>query len=125
VTLLDPGPELAPVLEALIELGHLLATGSQELVKALAVLRSGTPGVSREDAVDFLEAIHRIAGVEREADTARRRVAAMLARSAIPPPQIYVASECAARLERASDVLLSIAFSLRDHVLGDTSARPR
>ena len=125
VTLLDPGPDLAHVLEALIELGHLLATGSQELVKALAVLRSGTPGVSREDAVDFLEAIHRIAGVEREADTARRRVAAMLARSAIPPPQIYVASECAARLERASDVLLSIAFSLRDHVLRDASARPR
>jgi uncharacterized protein Yka (UPF0111/DUF47 family) len=125
VTLLDPGPDLAPVLESLIELGNLLTSGSQELVKALATMRAGTPGSSREDTVDFLEAIHRIVGVEHEADTARRRVAAILARSGIQPRQIYVASECAARLERASDVLLSVAFRLRDHVLRDASARPR
>jgi len=124
-TLLDPGSELAPILEALIELGNLLTTGSQELVKALATMRAGTPGSLREDTVDFLEAVHRIARVEHDADTARRRVAAMLARSGIQARQIYVASECAARLERASDVLLSAAFSLRDHVLRGASVRPR
>jgi uncharacterized protein Yka (UPF0111/DUF47 family) len=124
VTLLDPTAELAPVLEALIDLGNLLTTGSQELVKALATMRAGTPGSSREDTVDFLEAIHRIAGVEHEADTSRRRVAAMLARSAVEARQLYVASECAARLERASDALLRVAFRLRDQVLHDASARP-
>jgi uncharacterized protein Yka (UPF0111/DUF47 family) len=124
-TLLDPGPDLAPILEALIELGNLLTTGSQELVKALATMRAGTPGSLREDTVDFLEAIHRIASVEHDADTSRRRVAAMLARSGIEARQIYVASECAARLERASDVLLSVAFSLRDHVLRGAAVRPR
>ena len=124
-TLLDPGPDLAPILEALIELGNLLTTGCQELVKALATMRAGTPGSLREDTVDFLEAIHRIASVEHEADAARRRVAAMLARSGIQARQIYVASECAARLERASDVLLRVAFTLRDHVLRGASVRPR
>ena len=124
VTLLDPSVDLAPVLEALIDLGNLLATGSQELVKALSTMRAGTPGSSREDTVEFLEAVHRIAAVEHEADTSRRRVAGMLARSAVEPRQLYVASECAARLERASDALLRVAFRLRDHVLRDAPARP-
>jgi uncharacterized protein Yka (UPF0111/DUF47 family) len=125
VTLLVPSADLAPILEALIELGNLLTTGSQELVKALSTMREGAPGSSRDDTVDFLEAIHRIAGIEHEADTLRRRVAGMLARSAVEARQIYVASECAARLERASDALLRVAFRLRDHVLHDASARPR
>lgn len=123
VTLLDPSVDLAPVLEALIDLGNLLATGSQELVKALSTMRAGTPGTSREDTVEFLEAVHRIAGVEHEADISRRRVAGMLARSAVQARQIFVASECAARLERASDALLRVAFRLRDHVLRDAPTR--
>jgi hypothetical protein len=48
----------------------------------------------------------------------------MLARSAVEARQIYVASECAARLERASDALQRVAFRLRDHVLRDAPARP-
>ena len=124
VTLLDPGSELAPVLGALIDLGNLLTSGSQELIKALSTLRAGTPGASREDTMDFLEAIHRIAAVEHEADTTRRRIAGMLARSAVDARQLYVTSECAARLERASDSLLRVAFRLRDHVLRDAPARP-
>ena len=124
VTLLDPSADLTPILEALIELGNLLTTGSQELVKALATIRAGKPGSSREDTVDFLEAIHRIAGIEHDADTSRRRVAGMLARSAVEARQIYVASECAARLERASDALLRVAFRLRDHILREAAARP-
>lgn len=123
VTLLDPSAELAEVLDALIELGHLLTSGAEELVKALATLRSGAAGASREDTMDLLEAIHRIAGVEHEADSARRRVAGMLARSRVEARQLYVASECAARLERASDSLQRVAFSLRDHVLRDASSR--
>jgi uncharacterized protein Yka (UPF0111/DUF47 family) len=123
VTLLDPAPALAPVLGALIDLGNLLTAGSQELVKALSTMRAGTPGAAREDTVDFLEAIHRIAGIEHEADTARRQVAGMLARSTVDARQIFVASECAARLERASDALLRVAFGLRDHVLREAPAR--
>jgi len=117
VTLLDPRPDLLPVLEALIDLGSLLVTGTRELVRALSTLRSGTPGAAREDTIDFLEAIHRIAAIEREADVSRRHVAGMLARSAVDAKQIFVASECAARLERGSDALLRVAFRLRDHVL--------
>ncbi len=124
VTLLDPSDDLEPVLAALIDLGNLLTAGSQELVKALATMRAGKPGTSRDDTVDFLEAIHRIAGIEHDADTSRRRVAGMLARSAVDPRQIFVASECAARLERASDALQRVAFRLRDHVLREASARP-
>ena len=124
VTLIDPAPDLAAVLESLIDMGNLLTTGSQELVKALSTMRAGAPGASREDTLDFLESIHRIAGIEHEADTARRRVAGMLARSTVEARQIYVASECAARLERASDALLRVAFGLRDHVLRDVAARP-
>jgi uncharacterized protein Yka (UPF0111/DUF47 family) len=101
-----------------------LTNGSQELIKALSTLRAGTPGASREDTMDFLEAIHRIAAVEHEADTTRRRIAGMLARSAVDARQLYVTSECAARLERASDSLLRVAFRLRDHVLRDAPARP-
>lgn len=124
VTLIDPAPDLAAVLESLIDLGNLLTTGSQELVKALSTMRAGAPGASREDTVDFLESIHRIAGIEHEADASRRQVAGMLARSAVEARQIYVASECAARLERASDALLRVAFGLRDHVLRDMAVRP-
>jgi uncharacterized protein Yka (UPF0111/DUF47 family) len=124
VTLLDPGVELAEVLDALIKLGHLLTSGAQELVKALTIMRSGAAGFSREDTMDLLEAIHRIAGVEHEADSARRRVAGMLARSRVEARQLYVASECAARLERASDSLQRVAFKLRDHVLRDATPRP-
>jgi len=123
VTLLDPADSLAPILESLLELGNLLTTGSHELVKALSTMRAGAPGASRDDTVDFLEAIHRIAAIEHEADTTRRRVAGMLARSNVQARQIYVASECAARLERASDSLLRVAFRLRDHVLRDATAR--
>jgi len=124
VTLLDPSTQLKPMIEALIELGNLLTSGSQELVKALSTMRSGTPGASREDTVDFLEAIHRIAAIEHDADTSRRRIAGMLARSAVEARQLYVTSECAARLERASDALMRVAFGLRDHVLRDAARRP-
>jgi uncharacterized protein Yka (UPF0111/DUF47 family) len=124
VTLLEPSAEFAPILEALIDLGNQLTTGTQELVKALSTWRSGAPGSAREDTVDFLEAIHRIAGVEHEADTSRRRAAGMLARSNVEARLLYVGSECAARLERASDALLRVAFELRDHVLRDSPPRP-
>ena len=123
VTLLEPRADLGPVIEALIELGTLLTSGTQELMKALSTMRAGTPGSSREDTLDFLEAIHRIAGIEHNADTSRRRVAGMLARNAVEPRQLYVASECAARLERASDALLRVALGLRDHVLRNASPR--
>ena len=122
-TLIDPGAVPAAVLEALLGLGNLVVRGAQELVKGLESLRVIAPGAPREDTRDFLESVHRIAGVEHATDQSRRRIAALLAESALRAGQVYAVSECTAKLESAADVLLHVALQLRDHALGDLAAQ--
>ena len=104
-------------LDALVTLASRLVAGSQELVKALEAVRSLGPAAAREDLRDFLEAIHRIGGIEHETDELKRRVAAVLADSGASAREIHLAAESAAELELAADDLQHAALLLRDRVL--------
>ena len=107
----------AVLLGALATLAARLVAGSQELVRALEVVRALGPAAAREDLRDFLEAIHRIGRIEHETDELKRRVAAELAAAGTNAREIHLAAESAAELELAADHLQHAALLLRDRVL--------
>jgi uncharacterized protein Yka (UPF0111/DUF47 family) len=122
-TLLSAADVHGELLQALTALADLVVQGSHELVKALETVRVLQPGAPREDTRDFLEAIHRIAVLEHDTDTARRQVASLLVQGNADARQVLVASECAQRLEVAGDDLLHVGLMLRDFVLAGPGTR--
>jgi uncharacterized protein Yka (UPF0111/DUF47 family) len=122
VTLLRRAGVGPVLLDALATLASQLVAGSQELVKALEAVRALGPTAAREDLRDFLEAIHRIGGIEHETDELKRRVAAVLADAGASAREIHLAAESAAELELAADHLQHAALLLRDRVLSQLTA---
>ncbi|HXQ63252.1 MAG TPA: DUF47 family protein [Steroidobacteraceae bacterium] len=122
VTLLRRAGVSGSLVAELATLAGRLVAGSQELVKALATVRSLGPGATREDLRDFLEAIHRVGRIEHETDELKRRIAAELASDGASAREIHLTAQSAAGLELAGDHLQHAALYLRDQVLAQLTA---
>jgi uncharacterized protein Yka (UPF0111/DUF47 family) len=123
VTLFQRGGVGAALVAELGMLAAQLVAGSQELVKALEIVRGLRPRATREDLQDFLDSIYRIGCTEHETDQLRRRITSELAASGTSAREIHLAAESSAELERAGDHLQHVALVLRDRVLAQLSAR--
>jgi uncharacterized protein Yka (UPF0111/DUF47 family) len=109
----------APVLH----LANMLVQSAQEYLKALEAARYVHRGGLREDTQDFLEAIHRIATLERRTDEAQRSIKRVLVTDGIGDKELYVYSEAVKNLERSADGLMHSALMLRDYVLGEVMVK--
>jgi len=103
---------------ALVELAGYLVQGAQEYVMLLETARHIRRGGSREDTQDFVEAFHRIASLEHLCDDAQRVLKRALLDNADRFADIYGVLETGRKLEHASDHLLRVAITLRDHIFG-------
>jgi uncharacterized protein Yka (UPF0111/DUF47 family) len=122
-TLLPDAPLQEHVYEPVLHLANLLVQGSQEYLKAIETARYVRRGGLREDTQDFLEAIHRIAGVERRTDEAERNVKRALVADGMGEKTLYVCSEAVKSLEKSADGLTHAGLMLRDYMLGEVMAR--
>ncbi len=100
-------------------LSALLVQGAQEFVKALETTRYLHRGGAREDVQDFLEAVHRIIGVEQQTDEAQRNAKRALVRGDFSEKELYVYTGPVKSLEESADALMHAALMLRDYVLGE------
>ena len=106
----------------LAELAAHLVQGAREYVMLLETARHIRRGGSREDTQDFLESFHRIASLEHQCDDAQRVLKRVLLAETGRFADIYGALETGRKLEHASDHLLRVAITLRDHILGQVVA---
>ncbi|OYY94578.1 MAG: hypothetical protein B7Y41_07060 [Hydrogenophilales bacterium 28-61-23] len=117
---LDHGQSKIP--PPLAELAGHLVQGAREYVMLLETARHIRRGGSREDTQDFLEAFHRIASLEHLCDDAQRVLKRTLLAETGRFAELYGALEAGRKLEHASDHLLRVAITLRDHIFGQVVA---
>ena len=106
----------------LAELAGYLVQGAREYIMLLETARHIRRGGSREDTQDFLEAFHRIASLEHLCDDAQRVLKRVLLAETGRFADLYGALESGRKLEHASDHLLLVAITLRDHIFGQVVA---
>ena len=110
----------------LAELAGYLVQAAREYVMLLETARHIRRGGSREDTQDFLEAFHRIASLEHLCDDAQRGLKRVLLAETghfgnhfgNHFADLYGVLEAGRKLEHASDHLLQVAITLRDHIFG-------
>jgi uncharacterized protein Yka (UPF0111/DUF47 family) len=115
--LLDLEPLEGESLVLLRDLADLLASASQEWVKAVG--HAGQISLTRSVAEpeDFLAAIARIAGLEHEADEAERKLSVSALRHARDFRQLHLFTAIGGKLEAAADALKHASLILREQVL--------
>ena len=115
--LLQLEPLEGKALGALQNLADLLATASQEWVKAVGHATQISPAAGTVETEDFLAAIARIGALEHEADDAERALAADAVKHAADFRQLHLFSAVGGKLEAAADALKHASLILREHVL--------
>ena len=119
LTLLPPDAWRGAICQPVQSLSDLMVQGAQEFIKALETTRYLHRGGLREDVQDFLEAIHRIIGVERHTDEAQRNARRALIAGSFSEKELYVYSGAVRSLEQSADALMHAGLMLRDYVLGE------
>jgi uncharacterized protein Yka (UPF0111/DUF47 family) len=113
--------ELAPLegkaLAALADLADILASGSQEWVKAVGHAGQISRPSDAAETEDFLAAVARISALEHAADDAERALAAEAVRHAADFRQLHLFAAVGGKLEAAADALKHASLVLREHVL--------
>ena len=104
-------------LPALQDLADLIASASQEWVRAVG--HAGQIGLlaGAAETEDFVSAIARIGALERESDEAERALAADAITHARDFRQLHLFAAVGGRLEAAADALKKASLILREHVL--------
>lgn len=115
--LLELEPLSGKALNSLQDLADVLATMSQEWVKAVghAGQIGRVEGVAETE--DFLAAIARIAALEHEADDAQRSLAARAIQHAEDFRQLHLFGAVGDKLEAAADAMKHASVILREQVL--------
>ncbi|HVN88159.1 MAG TPA: DUF47 family protein [Candidatus Binatia bacterium] len=122
LTLLPDDPSQTRLYSSLQVLSELLMQGTQEYLKAVETARHLHRSAAREEMGDFLDSIHRIMLVERDADEAQRGVESALAQSSADFKALYQFAETARNLEQAADSLLRCGLHLRDYIMKQVMA---
>jgi uncharacterized protein Yka (UPF0111/DUF47 family) len=112
---------LAPLegkpLDALQELANLLASASQEWVKALGHAGQIGHAAGIAETEDFLAAIASISKLEHQADDAERDLASSAVQHAADFRQLHLFAVVGDKLEAAADALKKASLILREQVL--------
>ncbi|HYB22837.1 MAG TPA: DUF47 family protein, partial [Solirubrobacteraceae bacterium] len=104
--------------ERLRSMCALLLASARAHLRAVTFAADVQRGAPREQMEAFLEAVHEVVSLEREADDAQRAVHAALVACAPPASVMFVLAEVTRAFEEAADALMHTALLLRDQVLG-------
>ena len=105
------------MLKELVTLGEIAVKGSQEYLKAVIASQYLNKGYTREEMQDFIRAIDRVIGLEREADEALRNTEKVILLETTDYKELRAFFEIAKIIENSTNSLMKAAFALRDNVL--------
>ncbi len=118
LALLPQGQPAGGVRAQTRRLTTLVLAAARAYLRATVLGREVGRAGPREDMDGFLEAVHRVVGLERETDEVQRSVHAALVAEVDAPGILFVLVEATRALEEAADALMHAARKLRTHVLG-------
>ncbi|OIQ99895.1 hypothetical protein GALL_181020 [mine drainage metagenome] len=99
---------------ALGALAQAVAGAAQDHVRLVSILRGLDASSDAADHEDFLAASWRVLQSERRCDELLRAARRALSRDVNAPAALMLANDFAAALEQASDVLLALAYAMRE-----------
>ena len=99
---------------ALGALAQAVAGAAQDHVRLVSILRGLDASSDATDHEDFLAASWRVLQSERRCDELLRSARRALSRDVKAPAALLLANDFAAALEQASDVLLELAYAMRE-----------
>jgi uncharacterized protein Yka (UPF0111/DUF47 family) len=117
ITLTTPHKGARPVIRRLTGLAELALRGSQELLKAIIAAQYVHRGFTREEMQEFLTAVDRVVGIEREADEELRTTVATILGNTSDPREIVTFMEIARNIEESTNALMKAGFIMRDNIL--------
>jgi uncharacterized protein Yka (UPF0111/DUF47 family) len=117
ITLTAPHKGARPVIQRLTGLAELALRGSQELLKAIIASQYVQQGFTREEMQEFLTAVDRVVGIEREADEELRTTVTTVLTTTTDPRELAVFMEIARNIEESTNALMKAGFIMRDTIL--------
>jgi uncharacterized protein Yka (UPF0111/DUF47 family) len=117
ITLTAPHKGARPVIKRLTGLAELALKGSQELLKAIIAAQYVHRGFTREEMQEFLTAVDRVVGIEREADEELRTTVTTVLSSTTDPREMTTYVEIAKNIEVSTNALMKAGYIMRDNIL--------
>jgi uncharacterized protein Yka (UPF0111/DUF47 family) len=103
----------------LVAMADISVKGSQEFLKALIASQYIHKGYSRDEMQDFLRAVDRVVGLERECDEALRRSQKVILVESTDYKELQVYFELTRTIEESTNSLMKAAYRLRDTIIED------
>ncbi len=101
----------------LVAMADISVKGSQEFLKALIASQYIHKGYSRDEMQDFLRAVDRVVGLERECDEALRRSQKVILVESTDYKELQVYFELTRTIEESTNSLMKAAYRLRDTII--------
>jgi uncharacterized protein Yka (UPF0111/DUF47 family) len=98
-------------------LAEIAVKSSQEFLKALMASQYIHRGYSREEMQDFLQAVDRVIGFERECDDALRRSEKTILTESTDYREMMIFFEIARTIEESTNSLMKSVYIIRDRIL--------
>ena len=98
-------------------LSEIAAKSSQEFLKALMASQTIHRGYTRDEMQDFLQAVDRVIGYERECDDALRRSEKIILTESTDYREMMIFFEIARTIEESTNSLMKSVYILRDRIL--------
>ncbi len=101
----------------LVAMADISVKGSQEFLKAIIASQYIHKGYSRDEMQDFLRAVDRVVGLERECDEALRRSQKVILVESTDYKELQVYFELTRTIEESTNSLMKAAYRLRDTII--------
>ncbi|MDD1708601.1 MAG: hypothetical protein LUQ33_05470 [Methanoregulaceae archaeon] len=98
-------------------LAEIAVKSSQEFLKALMASQYIHRGYSRDEMQDFLQAVDRVIGFERECDDALRLSEKSILTESTDYREMMIFFEIARTIEESTNSLMKSVYIIRDHIL--------
>jgi hypothetical protein len=99
------------------DLAEIAVKSSQEFLKALMASQYIHRGYTRDEMQDFLQAVDRVIGLERECDEALRRSEKSILTESTDYREMMIFFEIARMIEESTNSLMKSVYIIRDRIL--------
>jgi len=101
----------------MVDLAEIAVKSSQEFLKALMASQNIHRGYTRDDMQDFLQAVDRVIGYERECDEALRQSEKSILTQSTDYREMMIFFEIARTIEESTNSLMKAVYGIRDRIL--------
>ena len=116
-TLIPKVPSSRKLTGEMAGLAEIAVKSSQEFLKALMASQNIHRGYTRDEMQDFLQAVDRVIGYERECDEALRRSEKSILTQSTDYREMMIFFEIARTIEESTNSLMKSVYIIRDRIL--------